>query len=64
MGDGIDALRISSEELPSILAGGDDGLVAVPDKPAELVAAEIYPDSGKTRKGPLRISSVAIPLLA
>src|SRR5271166_2825320 len=43
-GDGIDALRISDEELPSVLAGGDDGFIAVPDKPAEFVAAEIVPD--------------------
>src|SRR5277367_967720 len=43
-GDGIDALRISDEELPSLLAGGDDGFVAVPDEPAELVATEIVPN--------------------
>src|SRR5271166_5709623 len=43
-GDGIDALRIPMEELPGLLAGGDDGFVAVPDEPAELVAAQIVPD--------------------
>ena len=45
--DGIDALPISNEELPSLLAGRDDGFIAVPDEPAELVAAEIIPDVRK-----------------
>jgi hypothetical protein len=43
-GNGIDALGIPNEELPSVLAGGDDGVIAIPDEPAELVAAEIVPD--------------------
>jgi hypothetical protein len=43
-GHGLNALRIADEEVPSILAGGDDGLIGVPDTPAELVAAEIVPD--------------------
>jgi hypothetical protein len=42
--DGSDTLRIANEEVPGLLAGGDDGFIAVPDKPAELVAAEIVPD--------------------
>ncbi len=44
MSDGLNALQIADEEVPSILAGGDNGLVAVPDEPAELIAAEIVPD--------------------
>jgi hypothetical protein len=43
-GNGIDALGIPNEELPSVLAGGDDGFIAVPDEAAELIAAEIVPD--------------------
>src|SRR3982074_1857719 len=42
--DGIDALRVANEEVPSILAGGDDCLVAVPNTLAELIAAQIVPD--------------------
>jgi hypothetical protein len=44
LGDGIDTLPIADEEVPRILAGGDDGLIAVPDERTELVAAEIVPD--------------------
>jgi len=44
MGDGIDALGVVHEEVPSILAGLHDGLVAVPEASAELVAAQIVPD--------------------
>src|ERR1700739_5182535 len=44
MGNRIDALRVCDEEVPSLLAGGDDGLVAVPDTPAELVATQVVPD--------------------
>jgi hypothetical protein len=62
MGDGIDALRIANEEVPSIPAGGDDGLVAVPDKPAEFVAADIYPDSAAIRKNRLPTAVDAILL--
>jgi hypothetical protein len=32
------------EEIPCILACGDDRLVAVPNQCAELIAAEIFPD--------------------
>ena len=42
--DGIDALRVGDEEVPRLLAGCDDGLIAVPDKPAEFVAAQVVPD--------------------
>src|SRR5262249_7260644 len=37
--DGHDAARVFDEEVPGCLAGGDDGLVAAPHEPAELVAA-------------------------
>ena len=43
-GNRIDALRVSDEEVPSLLAGGDNGPVAVPDTPAELVATQVVPD--------------------
>jgi hypothetical protein len=42
--DGIDAITIYNKEVPRILAGGGDGLIAVPDKPTELIAAEIVPN--------------------
>jgi hypothetical protein len=44
MGDEIDALRVTHEEVPSVLAGLHNGLVAVPDASAELVAAQVVPD--------------------
>jgi hypothetical protein len=44
MGGGIDALRVAHEEVPGILAGLDDSLVAAPDASAELAAAQIGPD--------------------
>ena len=44
MSDGIDALRIGDEAVPRILAGCDDGLIAIPDAPAELIAARVVPD--------------------
>ena len=43
-GDGIDALLVGNEEVPSLLAGGDDGFIAVPDAPAEFIAAQVVPD--------------------
>jgi hypothetical protein len=44
MRDGLDALRVADEKVPSIFARGDDCFVAVPNQPTELVAAEIIPD--------------------
>ena len=44
MRDGVDALWVSLEDVPGILAGGDDGLIAVPVRPVELVAAQVVPD--------------------
>jgi hypothetical protein len=44
MRDGIDALRVVHEEVPSMLAGLHDSLVAVPDASAELVAAQVVPN--------------------
>ena len=44
MGDGLDALRVTNEKVPGILASGDDGRVAFPDARAELVAAQVVPD--------------------
>lgn len=44
MGDGLDALRVTNEKVPGILASGDDCLIAVPHQAAELVATQIVPD--------------------
>jgi hypothetical protein len=44
MGDGSNSLLIADEEIPSLLAGGNDGLIGAPDKPAELVATQVVPN--------------------
>src|SRR3984957_18119424 len=43
-GDRINALLVADEEIPSLLAGCDDGLIVVPDKPAELVTTQVVPN--------------------
>ncbi len=43
-GDRINALLVADEEMPSLLAGCDDGLIVVPDKPAELVTTQVVPN--------------------
>src|SRR5271169_5805052 len=42
--DGADAFWVVDQEGPGILAGVDDGLIAVPDQGTELVAAQVLPD--------------------
>ena len=42
-GDGRDTWLVSDEPIRGVAAGLDDVLVAPPDAPAELVAAEIFP---------------------
>lgn len=40
VGNCVDAGEIANEEAPGVLAGCDDGLVAVPDTATELVGAQ------------------------
>ena len=42
--DGIDALEISDEEQPSVLTGGENCLIAVPNARAEFVPPQVIPD--------------------
>ena len=44
MGDGGEALWRAHQLVPGVAAGIHDGLVAVPDASAELVAAQVVPN--------------------
>ena len=42
-GDGRDAFCVFHKVVPGVAAGVEDGVVALPDRHAELVAAQVFP---------------------